>query len=88
MGEFHKDGYYTGRMLVIEDITAFTPALFLKFINEGFVPVVLVDSSGTISWEGVSYGESEGEFTVSFDSTDYVSDVSSGYDEPFELDAD
>lgn len=84
--DFQKDGYYTGRMLVIEDITAFTPALFLKFVNEGFVPIAKVPDSGVIEWWGVSYGESEGEFTVTFNSTDYVSDVTESYDEPFELD--
>lgn len=50
-----KPGFRTGRVLFIDDITAFTPREFFKFIDEGFLPVI-VDGDGSGAEFSVAFG--------------------------------
>lgn len=59
-----KKGFNTGRVLFIEDPADFTPREFLKFIDEGFVPVTVTDTSGTISYAFASWAAADGAYTL------------------------
>lgn len=59
-----KKGFNTGRVLFVEDPADFTPREFLKFIDEGFVPVTVTDTNGTISYAFASWSAADGDYTL------------------------
>lgn len=76
-----KNGFNTGRVLFVENPADFTPREFLSFIDEGFVPVIFMNTSGTISYAFASWKAEDGEYTLgtatSYD-LDEAFEVSSG----------
>lgn len=68
-----KPAQTTGRVLFIKDATDFTPALLLEFMNEGFVPVAVTESSGTTSFAFASFGEAEGTYTLTIGNSSFTS---------------
>lgn len=65
-----KKGFNTGRVLFVEDPADFTPREFLKFIDEGFVPVTVTDTNGTISYAFASWKAADGAYTLGSASSD------------------
>lgn len=60
-----KAGFRTGRVLFVEDPTKFTPREFLSFINEGFIPVTVTESSaGNISYSFATWKAVDGTYTL------------------------
>ena len=59
-----KKDFTTGRVLFIDDPSNFTPREFLKFIDEGFVPVTVTDTSGTISYAFASWSAADGAYAL------------------------
>lgn len=59
-----KKGFNTGRVLFVEDPADFTPREFLKFIDEGFVPVTVTNTSGTISYAFASWSAADGAYAL------------------------
>ena len=57
-----KKDFTSGRILFIEDPTAFTPREFLTYMNEGFVPVLVEQSSGNVSYTFAEWSASEGAY--------------------------
>ena len=66
-----KKGFNTGRVLFVEDPADFTPREFLKFIDEGFVPVtVSKNASGTVSYAFASWKAADGAYMLGSASSD------------------
>ena len=59
-----KKGFNTGRVLFVEDPADFTPREFLKFIDEGFVPVAVTVTSGTTSYAFATWSAEEGDYVL------------------------
>lgn len=59
-----KKGFNTGRVLFVEDPADFTPREFLKFIDEGFVPVTVTAASGTISYAFTTWKAEDGDYVL------------------------
>ena len=65
-----KKEFNTGRVLFVEDPADFTPREFLKFIDEGFVPVTVTNTNGTISYAFASWKAADGAYTLGSASSD------------------
>lgn len=66
--------HVTGRILIITDPAEFTPAVFMRYINESFIPVAQIDTDGVISFDFASYGEADGVYTITIGKTSYTSE--------------
>lgn len=76
----------TGRVLIIDDMTKFTPHKFFDYISEGFVPVVLVKENTSITPEFVVYNtvsDEDGLYIMSYKSGDSVETFMAKWDEYF-----
>jgi hypothetical protein len=69
----------TGRVLFVEDPTKFTPRQFLKYIDEGFVPVVKYVSSSKLTFAFCSYTETSTYTLVAAGSTYTSSSLDTAY---------
>ena len=75
--------YQTGRIFVIADATALTPAVFYKFISEGFVPVATTVDDGVATNEFCAYStviEGAEAYTITVGEVTYTS---AGWDTPY-----
>lgn len=70
--------FTTGRILLLDadHIAALTPAKFYEYVDEGFIPMGEVVSSGTVTHSFISYTTEENgaDYTITLGNTSYTSD--------------
>lgn len=69
-----KPGFDSGRVLYITKAEAFTPAELIQFMNEGFVPIAVTESSGMKSFSFASFGVVDGVYTLTIGETSYYAE--------------